>query len=245
MNQFAFTTAALVLSAAPARAALELSPVQLHVPPQAASAVLSVRNAGQTDVRLKITVSAWRQGDAGEELTKTDDVILYPPLFTLAPGVERSVRVASRVRPGAAEQTYRLLIEELPDGGAHAGPAFVLNYSLPVFVDPAGNIDEPKLAFQNARAEGGALVFDAVNPGNAHVKIDSGSVKLAGADGSEIASKPLENAYVLAGKRRHFSVPLPEGTCSKVSEVRVDAMAEQRKLSLALKPEGGCGPSAR
>ncbi|HEX4383814.1 MAG TPA: fimbria/pilus periplasmic chaperone [Myxococcales bacterium] len=247
MNRFASTSAALALgavAAGPSQAALQLSPVQLHVPPQAASTVLSVKNAGQAEVRLKISVSAWRQGDAGEELTKTEDVILYPPLFTLAPGVERSVRVATRIRPGASEQTYRLLIEELPNGLVTAGTAFILNYSLPVFIDPAGNIDEPKLRFENAHAQGSALVFDAVNAGNAHVKIDSGSVKLTG-DAGEIAKKDLDTGYVLAGMRRRISVPLPEGACAKVREVRVDAMAEQRKFVLAFKPEGGCGPSAR
>ena len=76
---------------------------------------LAVTNRSTEEVRFQITAMAWTESEDGTTgLTPTDELVVYPSLFTLAPGDSRSVRVTSMASPGAREVPYRIFVEELP-----------------------------------------------------------------------------------------------------------------------------------
>src|SRR3546814_5352214 len=72
--------------------------------------------------------------------------MVSPPMFTIAPGTQQLVRVVRVGGTPAAngEQSYRLLIDEVPDPTAPSKTTlnFVLRYSVPVFIGNADSAPE-------------------------------------------------------------------------------------------------------
>ena len=70
----------------------------------------------------------------------TDDIILNPPVFTVAPGKTRFMRLGLRTaNHGTAELTYRLILQEVPKAeGPSDGAAVrtILRISIPIFAVP-------------------------------------------------------------------------------------------------------------
>src|SRR5258708_4554715 len=91
-----------------------VSPVLISLSPRASTGVLTLRNQNPETARFQLNVFEWEQDTNGKEhLTPTRDILFSPPLLMLAPKEERKVRLASQTSAGAAEKSYRLLIEQL------------------------------------------------------------------------------------------------------------------------------------
>jgi len=101
-------------------------------------------------------------------------------VFALAGNAKQIIRVALRgVPPASTEQAYRLLITEVPGGGAAGtGVRFALRLSLPVFVTPADAVARPvwSLGLDNGRQ-----VLRLVNEGAAHLHIKRLTIRSASA----------------------------------------------------------------
>ena len=67
-------------------------------------------------VAVQARVFRWSQVNGEDKLEKTEDVIISPPVLTVhggAPSTFRLVRVAKT--PVSGEETYRVLLDEIPD----------------------------------------------------------------------------------------------------------------------------------
>jgi fimbrial chaperone protein len=78
-------------------------------------AVLTVHNEEDTPVLVQATVLAWQQVNGEDQLDATRDLLVTPPVFTLAPKSDQVLRVALRGQASAErELDYRLLLAEVP-----------------------------------------------------------------------------------------------------------------------------------
>ena len=122
---------------APARAGtLQVEPVLIDVTAPGAASTVTLRNEGVAPINVQIRVFRWSQVDGKEILDPTDDVVASPPAVTLTPKgnyVARVVRVSKR--PVNGEESYRVLIDQLPDSNQERGNAvrLLVRYSIPVF----------------------------------------------------------------------------------------------------------------
>ena len=159
-------------------AALQVAPVSIDVPAPGASASLVLRNLGDKPMNAQIRVFRWLQQNGTDKLVETRDVVASPPFATLKPKAGYTVRVVRVTKkPLVGEETYRLLIDELPDKQNPQGVAvrLVVRYSVPVFFG-ANRASPPKLTWRVSK-KGKRTVVAVTNRGQRHVRISSLKLK--------------------------------------------------------------------
>ena len=135
-------------------------------------------------------------------LVATGEVVSSPAMTSLAPGQQQLVRIIV-MQPGirAQEQSYRLVIDELPDATSRAANPtavhFLLRYSIPVFI--AGNQSAPvshdALSCEQSEIPATLRCFNA---GNRHIRLSH--LEALTADGQVVGSIKGPAGYVLPDK---------------------------------------------
>lgn len=232
--------------AGPARAAdLQINPISIELSAREPRAILALRNAGSEPVRIEVKRHLWGQAEDGQmQLAPTEEVVVFPPLVTIGPGEQRNLRVGTTARPGAAEKSWRIFIEELPPPerpGERSQVRVLSRIGIPIFLAPERPVGRAAIA--GLTLERGRAAFALRNTGT--VRIRPSQVRLEGlaADGSAVFSASVEAWYVLAGGERRFEVPIPAGRCGEVRAIAVEAALEKEVLrARAEAPGGACAP---
>jgi len=126
-----------MLIAGPAAAAmLSVSPVTLEIAAPRTNAKLNLENRGEEPVTVQIRVFRWASKNGKESLTPTTSVVASPPIATLKPQGKYTVRIVRVAKePVTSEESYRLLVDQLPKLVNQPGSAvsFLIRQSIPVF----------------------------------------------------------------------------------------------------------------
>ena len=194
-------------------AVLQLAPIPIEIQAPQSAAVLNLGNRSSADVALQTRVFRWTQEQGEDRLTPTTDVVVSPPITAVPAGktlVVRVVRVGKQ--PATAEETYRVLVDELPpEKRAAKGQSLqiLMRYSVPLFVTPAGAAaSESPLAWRLKPAAAGALQLSATNPGARRVRLSG--LQLQDADGKALLPPGEQlSGYVLAGQTMQWTVKRP------------------------------------
>ena len=236
---------ALVLPVCPRAASMEIAPILVELGPKAPSAVVAVRNNGTTPTRYQVTAMAWTEPAAGQtKLVPSEELAAYPPLFTLAAGEERKIRVGATVPPGPDERAWRLFVEEMPSavGAPLTGAQIQIRtrFAIPVFLAPVH--PEPAGAVSLGVA-GGTLQAVVRNAGNVHIRPSAIAVTLIGSKDEKLHQVEVAPALVLPLSERTSPVEVPRGICGRVRSAMLvaDLPNEKLRASLAL-PDGACAP---
>jgi fimbrial chaperone protein len=187
-------------------ASLEISPVIVSFAPGQTTAAIVVQNRGETPAAVQARAYSWAQAGDEDPLTATRDIILSPPIFTVAAGASQTMRLLLRGGSGAGEErSYRLLLDEVPPVDAQNKQiVMALRVSLPVIVTSASSA-LPTLQWRMERAPGGQTELTAVNIGKTYDRVSA--IEVALADGSHPkAVAQAANTYVLPGAQRHWIV---------------------------------------
>jgi fimbrial chaperone protein len=129
----------MLLSRYALAATLQVAPVTLDLDNDQRATAVYLTNSGNTPIHAQIRVYDWTQENGQDRLTQTDAVVSSPAMTSLAPGQQQLVRIIV-LQPGARaqEQSYRLVIDELPaeapDASHRNAVHFLLRYSIPVFI---------------------------------------------------------------------------------------------------------------
>lgn len=239
----ALAAAALLVPAGSRGQNLEVSPVLVDLSAASPSAIVTVRNAGKGPMRYQVSGLRWSEDrDGRPTLTPAQDLSIFPPLFQLAPGASRKVRVGATVPPEALERSWRLMVEELPDAVASEGHQVRIRtrFAIPVFLAPPA----PEVRCDVAlRVEGGRLKLVIANRGTTRAKPLTTRVELFAAEGGKLRDLDVAPWYVLAGGERAWDVDVPKELCATVRRARVVADVAGRKLEATLElPGGACAP---
>lgn len=182
-------------------ASLNISPVVLDVAAPQQATTLNLRNTGVKPIIGQVRVFAWRQEDGVDVLDPTDAVTASPPLVEVRPGLDYTIRIVrNEATPVAAEETYRLVIDEVPDAAARERGQVVvaLRYSVPVFFG-APEAQSARVSWAIRQAKGKALLV-AHNDGERRMQV----IDLA------IGGKPIARGlagYVLGHSDRYWALP--------------------------------------
>ena len=206
----AFAGAALLASASAWASGLQVSPVSISVPATQNAEGVWLSNTGDNPVRAQVRVFRWTQENDADQLAPTKDLLASPPMIELAVGERQLIRA---IRLGApptdgAEQTYRLIIDELPsEDPKRKGLQYVLRYSVPVFVQPAGApASEPQLQWALQR-EGGKTLLEVANSGGTHAQL--ADVTYIDPAGQRTTVAPGLLGYALPGARMRWALKVP------------------------------------
>lgn len=236
----AFAVFAPTLGAA---VSMDVAPLVVELGKGAPSAVVTVRNAGAAPIRCQVSSMDWSESAAGEvQLTPSQELSAFPPLFQLKPGEERKIRVGATVPPAQVERTWRLFIEEVPSAvdtpQDKSTVRFRTRLAIPVFLRPANPAPRATLTLERAA---GKLRLLVQNDGNLHFRPDLITLTMTGADGKPLFESEISTWTVLAGMRRSAEVPLPRERCEAVRSASVVAVTREGPVQATLAlPEGVC-----
>ena len=200
-----------VLIAGPAAAAmLSISPVSLDISAPRTSTKLNLENRGEEPVTVQFRVFRWENNDGKDSLTPTNSVVASPPVATLKPHGKYTVRIVRVANePVTSEESYRLLVDQLPKLAKQPGSrvSFLIRQSIPVFFT-TGDGQKATMAW-SARIEGQNLVLTAQNKGRRRAKLSQ--IRLKGPAG--VFTAPAEGlaGYVLSGSSTRWVQPIPRG----------------------------------
>src|SRR5258708_2873604 len=155
-NGFALLLFTAVLTAQ--AATLQISPVMVDLQSNESATGITLRNPGDRPLYGQVRVFRWDQSGREDTLTPTQELVASPPLIQIGAQADQLVRlVRTSPAPVTAEQSYRILIDELPspDAAPTGGVMIRLRYSVPVFVEPAGKAPQPVLSWHLVRTDNG------------------------------------------------------------------------------------------
>jgi fimbrial chaperone protein len=191
---------------------LEVKPIMIEAPAGVAASTLSLRNSGSEVLHAQLRVFRWNHETGKDELVPTREVVASPPFAKIAPGGDLLVRVVRTSKaPIAAEESYRLLIDELPPPGTSTGINLLVRYSMPVFFGTPVT-GAPKVRW-TVTPKGKEVVITATNEGSRRARISG--LTLVGGNAPIASLGDGLNGYVLTGQTKQWTVPaskaLPAG----------------------------------
>jgi fimbrial chaperone protein len=174
---------------------------------------VTLRNEGAAPINAQIRVFRWSLVNGKEHLEPTDDVVASPPSVTLtAKGqyITRIVRVSKR--PVVGEESYRLLVDQLPDLSQQRNGAvnLMVRYSIPVFFG-ATDKERPTLAWSVA-TNGNKVTLTAVNTGDRRLRISA--LSLQNDSGKTLSFGSGLTGYALGQSTVSWTVPRSGFTAS-------------------------------
>lgn len=228
---------ALVAPLAPACAAgLQVTPTTLTLPPRQPADALWLSNTGAAPLRAQVRVLRWLQENGEERFEPSQGLAISPPMLELAPGARQLVRVIRLGAPPPSEAAYRLIVDELPPARSEAdnGLQFVLRYSVPVFLAPAGAAPSPpqlraQLSFDQQRPW-----FTVANRGGLHAQL--ADLTFVDAQGHRHAIAPGLLGYALPGQHMRWALQAPADLLRGPGTFKARINGESDEQALALDP---------
>lgn len=188
---------------------LQISPVTIDLSPGENASGITPRNPGDSPLYGQVRVFRSDQANGEDVLTPTTDLAASPPLIQIPAHTDQLIRLVRAVPPtSSGEQSYRLLIDELPapDEPVANGVTIRLRYSVPVFLEPAPNPGAPTLSWHLLH-NGGQWVLRVDNSGSRRAQI--AAVQLLDGTGHTYEINKGLLGYALAGRGRQWEVSLP------------------------------------
>lgn len=194
---------------------LQVSPVTLTLQPTQNADGLWLSNTGDNVVNAQVRVYRWTQEGFEDKLTPSRGLLVSPPMLQLPAEARQLIRAIRTGAPpsgaGAAEEAYRVIIDELPvDTQGKKGLQFVLRYSVPIFVEPAGApASAPQLTWA-LRQEAGKAVLEVANGGGMHAQL--ADLAFTDAAGHRTVVHAGLLGYVLPGAQMRWGLKEPAAT---------------------------------
>lgn len=198
-------------------AALQVSPIRLDLSADKPAAALTLHNDGSVPLDAQVRVFAWTQSLDDDHLERTAVIVASPPIVRIEPNGDQTIRILRLGdAPLAREETYRLLIDEIPNGqtAQSTGVRMQLRYSVPVF---AGAMDArvPALSFALERSDkaDAPLLLRASNDSDLHAQLSN--VRLDWPDGHTTQVSAGLLGYTLPRAARRWPIAgAPSGATS-------------------------------
>jgi fimbrial chaperone protein len=207
---------------------------------------VTITNRSDVAVRFQVTAMTWAEDEDGvTKLVPTDDLVVYPTLFTVDAGGSRGVRVASMALPGAREVPYRIFVQELPalrsaDAAGDGRITMLTRMGIPVFLPP----DVSRVAGDVAAdLAGDALTIRLRNRGSVHVRVATIRVVGEGA-GGVVFDRTQPGWYLLAGGARRYPLRFTADECRQVTALRVEVATDRGTWQTARQVAPGCRTTA-
>jgi fimbrial chaperone protein len=159
---------------------------------------------------VQIRVLRWEKKNGADHLVPTKDVVVSPPVAKLKAGGKYKVRIVRVSKtPVAAEESYRLLVDQLPKPVKHSSShvSILIRQSIPVFF--TSSLSNRASIKWSARIEGQALVLSAANDGRRRARLSKIHLRSSAAAGG--AAGDGFGGYVLAGSVSKWTQPAPKG----------------------------------
>jgi len=222
-------------------------PINPRIDSPASSTLIWVKNNNKNEtVMLQARVFLWSQVDNDDKYDQQDELVISPPIVEVKPDSQQIFRVMNRkgqIATGAAEKSYRILIDEVPkeDSNQSSQLQFQMRYSLPLFVGlPEGFVNKPMAERLKAMATTLSYrvvkepipAIEIINQGPLHARLSNLNIyNEAIADKSFQINKGLFG-YVLPNSVKRW--PLDKEQLAAITESNIKIKFEQEHQELHL-----------
>jgi fimbrial chaperone protein len=184
---------------------VQLTPVRINLSDKAKVETLTVRNTGTTESVMQVTLNKWALEGKDYTYKRSQDLVITPATFRLAPGAQQIVRVGLRGKaPATKEASYRLVVEEVPSPPTPGvtGAQLVVRHDLPVFVAPVAATKASLDVSVDCTPAGSNL--RVTNIGNVHAQIQN--VALKGTPGDQPIARWDTSDYLLPAAQKSWTL---------------------------------------
>lgn len=217
---------------------LQVAPTTLSLKATQNADGLWLINTGDNVVHAQVRVYHWTQNDQGDQLAASRGLVISPPMLQLAAGDRQLIRVIRTGAPpngaDAVEDAYRLAIDELPiDVEGKRGLQFVLHYSVPIFIEPAGTAKAPPQLRWRLQRHGEQVMLQVSNHGGTHAQL--AALSYIDSTGHRTDINPGLLGYVLPGATMQWMLKPPATAFSAggTLEAMINGEKAAQNLSLA------------
>ncbi len=222
VNTLALLLIAFLGSMAAEAQSLAVLPVNIFLAPGQMASSMTVTNQGTSGTAIQIRAYVWNQKGGDDQLIPSDNLVVSPPIASIAPGATQVVRLILRHPPEDQEATYRILIDQIPPPAQPGVVHIVLRLSIPIFALPTIRA-VPQVEF-HMECDKGQLFLVGTNNGLRHASIRD--IVLSTRDGRELKTERAASPYILAGTTRRWLIPV-EGPLPDSNEpLRMTAHAD-------------------
>lgn len=204
----------LSMSMAAGAQALSVLPVNIVIGPGERASSLTVTNQGASKTSVQIRAFAWNQDEDKDLLSPNGVVIVSPPIATLAPGASQVVRLILRDGAQFRENTYRILLDQIPPPAEAGVVHVVLRLSIPIFAEPRSRAN-PDVKF-HLEVKDGQLYLVGTNTGLRHTAIHG--IEVSTEDGRQFKTEAGSSPYILSGVTRHWKLDAQGGALPQPNE---------------------------
>ena len=191
-------------------------------------------NQGTSKTAVQIRAYAWNQHDGDDQLAPSEEVVISPPIASIAPGGNQIVRLVLRLPPMGRDQesTFRILVDQIPPPAEPGIVHVVLRLSIPIFAEPMKRA-VPNVQY-HVEVKAGQTYLVAVNNGLRHDVLRD--IELSTSDGRKLKPVPGTSPYILAGASRRWNIaaqgplPLPSETLTLTGHSDAGAIEQQVRV---------------
>lgn len=197
-----------------------LAPTRVNLAAGQVAQTLLLGNEDAREVSFELSFQHWRMDAAGQWLLEpSDDLILHPQIVTVPAHGKAVIRVGTLRTQLAAEEAYRIQMQELPGERDVQGAAVAMltRISVPVFVQVAKpslqlGLDQPMLSSDALSLRLSNTGTRYLSPEDAHLIVRDGAGKVLHEDSVGVP-------YLLVGARIVLSRPLPQAVCRQADSL--------------------------
>ncbi|ABI62226.2 Chaperone protein ecpD [Granulibacter bethesdensis CGDNIH1] len=149
---------------------ISITPVSISLASGQMTSMVTLTNSGDADLSFQVRSFKWDSSpEAPYHLTPTDQLLVSPPLGTIPPHNSQIIRIVLRRAATTTENSYRILIDQIPAPGTAGIVNVAIRLSIPLFAAPPSPVS-PHLQWSIERSTAGTFLI-AFNTGGKHLKI--------------------------------------------------------------------------
>jgi fimbrial chaperone protein len=225
-----------LLVCGPARGrGIEVAPTIIQLEHGQMAVSLTVTNRDDQKIAFQIRSFAWDQRGLSEDvLTPTDQLLSSPPIATIAPGASQVVRIVLKKAPQSAENTYRIIFDQLPPPGQPGIVHMLVRLSIPLFAEPQETV-AAHLRWKVVTRDGRSWLV-ASNDGSRHSTLRD--IRVHTTDGRVLQVELKSPPHVLAGASRAWPI-VSESALAPGKALRVTAGSDSGTIDEQVSQDSG------
>lgn len=217
---------------------LQVYPVRLEMVPRQKTTSLEVVNTGEEPIVFEIKPVKWKNIFGQDRLEDTNDIIISPPILSIAPGEKQIIRVGITVPPDPHRGgVYRLKLREVPSPDEKVAPRLgiraLLNVSVPLVIAPVVP-PKPQANWTVRKVGKDKVVVGMQNTGESYISLNQ--ISLTKENEKRAFLRQPIGYYLIPNAKKEFELKLP---CSfKNKYVELEAKTEQGDIQAKVLVDG-------
>jgi P pilus assembly chaperone PapD len=154
---------------------LQVDPIKVEITAERKIAAVRVKNESDRPVTIRGYALSWSQRGGEDVHEEAANVVVSPPIATIAPGSVQLIRVGLR-SASANPASYRLMVEEVPEANPGGGVQVALRLSMPLYAfQKEGKLSD--IRWSASQQPDGRWALEASNTGSGYVRVESSEAR--------------------------------------------------------------------